>query len=198
MEVPLVTTINRMQVRITGGTIGEGIATHYWAAEASAVQAALKQFWVSCGSLMGGWVTIRVPNTGETFDVTTGTLNGTWSEGTVSSATGGGSGGSAGGVGACVGWSTNGIRRGRKVRGRTFIVPLAANVYDSDGTLLSTTVTTLNSAVGALMSAAPTALQIYARPTPAPGGIGPDSPGQVAQITSGLVKDHVSWLRSRR
>jgi hypothetical protein len=198
MKGPLVTTISRMQVRITGGTIGEGIATHYWATETSGVQALLKTFWISCGSLMGGWVTIRVPNSGETFDVATGTLNGTWSEGTVSTATGGGSGGSAGGVGACVGWSTDGIRRGRKVRGRTFLVPLAANVYDSDGTLLSTTVTTLNGAVTTLLGAGASTLQVYARPTPAPGGIGPDTPGQVARITSGLVKDHVSWLRSRR
>lgn len=192
------TTISRMQVRITGGTIGEGIATHYWATETSGVQPLLKTFWQSCGALMGGWVTIRVPASGETFDVTTGTLNGTWSEGTVSTATGGGSGGSAGGVGACVGWSTDGIRRGRKVRGRTFIVPLAANVYDSDGTLLSTTLTALNGAVTTLLAGGSSTLQVYARPTPAPGGIGPDSPGQVARITSGLVKDHVSWLRSRR
>jgi len=198
MKRPLVTTIKRMQVRITGGTIGEGIATHYWDAETSGVQAALKTFWQSCGALMGGWVTVRVPNSGETFDVTTGLLNGTWSEGTVSTAVGGGSGGSAGGVGACVGWTTDAIRAGRKVRGRTFIVPLAANVYDSDGTLLSTTVTTLNNAVTALTAAVPDGLLIFCRPAPPPGGIGPDSPGQVGEIKSGLVKDHVSWLRSRR
>jgi hypothetical protein len=177
--------------------MGEGVATHYFA-PTPGFQPELKTFWTACAALMAGWVTIRVPNSGETFDEVTGTLTGTWSQGTSSSFLGAGSGGAAGGVGACVGWTTGGIRNGRKVRGRTFVVPLAAGVYDSDGTLLSGTVTTLQAAVNALVAATSVSLYVYCRPTPAPGGIGPDSPGQAASITSGLVKDHVSWLRSRR
>lgn len=184
--------LKRIQVTMAGGTMGAGVATHYWASSTTGFQPAVKAFWTSVAAIMSGYVTVTVPTTGEEFDDVTGLLTGSWSEGTGAAITGGGSGSYAGGVGACVGWSTGGIHNGRKVRGRTFIVPLASNTYDSDGSLAAATVTSLNTAAATLVTAGSTKLAIWSRPSVAVpvGGAYP--------ITAGLVKDHVSWLRSRR
>lgn len=182
--------IERLQVTLTGGTMGTGVATHY-AVPGAGLQAAYKTFWTSVASVMSGAVTITVPNSGETFDAATGNLVGTWSGGTNATLTGGGTGAYPGGVGACVGWSTSGIHNSRKVRGRTFIVPLALNQYDNDGSLATGARNTINAAAVALLSSAGSNALIWARPRP---GL----PGNAYQIIQGLVKDHVSWLTSRR
>ena len=134
---------------------------------------------------------IRDRNQGEEFLEETGELVGVWTEGTTTNVTGGGTGSYAGGVGACIGWSTAGIHNGRKVRGRTFVVPLAANQYDTDGTVASGVISTLDAAAATLIGTGTGRLSIWARPTPT-------VPGMVYAATSGTVKDHVSWLRSRR
>lgn len=170
--------------------MGAGVATHYFA-PTPGFQPEVKAFWTSVASIMSGYVTIAIPNEGEEFDETTGILTGTWTQGTSSSVTGGGSGAYAGGVGACVAWDTSGIHAGRKVRGRTFIVPLAANTYDADGTLASGTRTTLNTAAATLLAATSASFYIWTRPRT---GLA----GAVHAVTSGNVADHVSWLRSRR
>lgn len=183
--------INRLQVTLSGGTMGAGVATHYLVGTSTA-QSAFVTFWQSCAALMSGYATLHVPNGGDTFDEATGALTGTWVGGTATNITGGGTGAYAGGVGACVGWNTGGIHYSRHVRGRTFIVPLASNQYDTDGTLANGAVTTLNSAAATLLTTLGTAGQIWCRPT----ALKPI--GGAYSITSGLVKDHVSWLKSRR
>jgi hypothetical protein len=184
-------TIQRLQVTLDGGSMGSGVATHY-ATPGGGCQPLLKAFWTSVASIMSGYVHIHVPNEGEEFDEATGALTGVWTFGTPVDITGGGTGAYAGGVGAAVGWSTSGIHYARKVRGRTFIVPLAANTYDTDGTLSAGTRTTLNNAANTLVSGAAGSLRIWCRPDP-------DRPiGAAFPITGGLVKDHVSWLKSRR
>lgn len=183
--------IDRLQVTLDGGSMGAGVATHY-AIPGGGCQPLLKTFWTAVASLMSGYVHIHVPAEGETFDAATGELVDTWTFGTPVDITGGGTGAYAGGVGAAVGWSTAGIHYGRKVRGRTFIVPLAANVYDTDGTLASGTRTTLTNAAEDLVGDAAGSLVIWSRPAPT------RPVGNAYPITSGLVKDHVSWLRSRR
>lgn len=183
--------IQRLQVALTGGSMGSGVATHYFS-NAATHQAHLKTFWTSLAAIMSGYVTIVVPNQGEVFDELNGSLIGTWTSGTGASITGGGTGAYAGGVGACIGWSTSGIHNARKVRGRTFVVPLALNQYDTDGTLASGCVTSINSAVSTLLTSMAGDLNIWARPSVAVpvGGAYP--------VTAGVVKDHVSWLTSRR
>lgn len=182
--------LNRLQVAMTGGTMGSGVATHYWEGS-STLQSAYKTFWTSVAAIMSGYVTLTVPNSGDQFDAATGALVGVWTAGTAGTITGGGTGAYAGGVGACVTWQTSLIHNARKVRGRTFIVPLAANQYDTDGSLASGAVSTINGAAATLLSSLGTAGRIYARPTLT-------VPGDGGTIVSGAVKDHVSWLRSRR
>lgn len=100
----------------------------------------------------------------------------------------------AGPVGAVVSLRTGAIRNGRRIRGRIFIVPIAATTFDTDGTLRSDAVTDINTAVAVLTdnTSAPD-LGIFARPS-LPGA----ADGQWAVVTSGSCSDKVAVLRSRR
>lgn len=65
---------------------------------------------------------------------------------------GGDSSGYSAASGACFNWYTSGVRNGRRVRGRTFIVPLGGTKYDSTGTLAATTVTAFQNATNTLLA----------------------------------------------
>lgn len=100
----------------------------------------------------------------------------------------------AGPAGAVINWRTNGIRNGRRIRGRTFLVPLTSAVYQPDGTLDNAFVTTLQNAANALVDRAGTPdLGVYARPS-GPGA----TDGRWVVATSATVPDMVAVLRSRR
>lgn len=106
----------------------------------------------------------------------------------------GGAGAYAAPVGAVVNYRTNGVRNGRRVRGRTFLVPLANTANEADGTLSSAALSTLQTASNNLLTPA-TARQlvVFARPTTKGGTDGNWFPVQSARIS-----DRVAVLRSRR
>lgn len=146
------------------------------------------------GPFMGQFptgVSVTFPGSGDTIEDTTGTLVGTWSTGASVTTTGGGIANAAAGVGAVVTWNTGGIVRGRRLRGRTFLVPLNTNAYDLDGSLSSTAYTALQNFGTALMGVGP--LAVWHRPT-APGAADGNSYG----VTSFRARDKVAYLSSRR
>lgn len=97
-------------------------------------------------------------------------------------------------VGAVVSWRTGVVRNGRRIRGRTFLVPLSSTAFDSSGTLIAAALTTMNAAATALRDATTIAdLGIYARPT-GPGA----TDGLWALVTGHQIPDMGSILRSRR
>jgi len=72
----------------------------------------------------------------------------------------------SGPVGAVINWRTNGVRNGRRIRGRSFIVPITGDKFDASGTLATATITTLQNAANALVNPAGSPdLGVYARPT---------------------------------
>ena len=97
--------------------------------------------------------------------------------------------------GACVIWRTGLTVGGRLLKGKTFLVPLSAGAYDTDGTILASRLAELRAAATAL--AAPGAfadeqqLQVWHRPTAGAGGV-------MSPTGSASVSDRVSILRSRR
>jgi hypothetical protein len=98
--------------------------------------------------------------------------------------------------GAVITWRTAGVRAGRRVRGRTFIVPLANSVYQADGTLSSsfiTGMTTNLSGAGWLASTNTALLGVYARPS-----IKGATDGEFHTVTGFNIPDKVAVLRSRR
>jgi len=100
----------------------------------------------------------------------------------------------AAGVGLCVNWRTNGVRNSRRVRGRTFVVPLGINSYATDGTLDATKLAAFRAASAVLVSGATAGdLGVWARPT-APGA----SDGVWYVATASSINDKVAYLSSRR
>lgn len=94
-------------------------------------------------------------------------------------------------AGACIAWTTSGVNRGRRVRGRTFMVPLAISAYQSDGTLSAAYLSALSTAATNFRTSAAYESLIWSRPRAGAGGA-------AFPIVSSSVRDQVAVLRSRR
>jgi len=170
--------------------MGSGVATHF-AVPGSELQPAFSTFWESVAAKMAGTVNIHVPTTGDQLDEATGLLTGAWTFGIGGNYDGGGTGAYAGGVGAVIQWITTGLVEGHRVRGRTFVVPLASNSYDGDGTLSASVVSALESAANVLLTAAAGNHVVWSRPRP---GVA----GSIHPVVDFRVSDRVAWLASRK
>jgi hypothetical protein len=100
--------------------------------------------------------------------------------------------------GAVINWYTNEVRNGRRVRGRTFLVPLGGGQYDAQGTIAAAKITDFQNMANALSNDATAArLVVWKRPTEDPDlGTLPD--GGAYNVTSYSVPDMAAILRSRR
>jgi hypothetical protein len=98
-------------------------------------------------------------------------------------------------TGAVVTWRTGGVRNGRRVRGRTFLVPTSSGTFENNGSLVGSWVTTMQTSAAALIVTDVNApeLGIWARPT-GPGA----TDGEWHRVTSATVPDMSAVLRSRR
>lgn len=97
-------------------------------------------------------------------------------------------------VGAVISWRTGVVRNGRRVHGRTFLVPCIGAVFENNGTLTSTAIATITSAATGLSTGSVNGdLTVWARPT-GPGA----TDGSPAIVTGFTVPDMGAVLRSRR
>jgi hypothetical protein len=102
----------------------------------------------------------------------------------------------AAGSGFCVTWQAGGVFNGRRIKGRTFIVP-AVGCYETDGTLTAGVISAVQTAGAALIATAGADLAIWNRayndatPPVATSGL-------VTSATTCVVKDTAAQLRSRR
>lgn len=105
-------------------------------------------------------------------------------------------------AGACINWRTNAVHRGRRIQGRTFLVPLRGAAFEDNGTLSNATITALSTAATALTNSAGTPdLGVYARPhrTKNPdGSTTVTNDGMWALAGSFNIPDMSAVLRSRR
>lgn len=139
---------------------------------------------------------ITVPGTGDDIDDTNGTLAGTWTGAGGGNVIGQGPFGAAAGVGACVTWKTATIVTGKsgrpgRLHGRTFIVPLSNDSYETDGTLSSAALQNVNDFATAMLGSG--GFAAWHRPTTVGGHDGTSGP-----VTAARVRDHVAFLSSRR
>lgn len=169
-------------------------------AEAVASVGATRTFFEAIKGLLPTPVTIDYMTDVEEIDVATGNLLGVTSAPTVASTTGtaGAANSWSAPSGACITWNTAGLRtvtaKPRRVRGRTFIVPLSTLAYDTSGNLSATALTTLNSAATGLRgNFNGQTFCIFGRP--GPGGT---VPGGSYAVTGHRITDQSAILRSRR
>lgn len=98
----------------------------------------------------------------------------------------------AGPVGAVIHWNTNTVANGRRLRGRTFIVPMMRTAYESDGTIDDTQLERLNDGAAHLSGGGfESTFCVWSRPQS--GGS-----GAVGPVVSHRVPDMAAVLRSRR
>lgn len=94
--------------------------------------------------------------------------------------------------GAVVNWNTQDYINGRRVRGRTFLVPLSTEAYDTNGDLTGETLTAIRDGANALVTAVLNApLCVWHRPVNGAGG-------SAHVVSSATVPDMAAILRSRR
>lgn len=146
-------------------------------------------FFSNQSSLLPEDITFTMDPVYQVIDEATGEID---SEGTVGVSNAPFQGTYVGGwsaqVGVLVEWLTGTYIRGRRLRGRTYVVPLGG-VGDADGTLTSATLDVVRGGSAAITGSSED-FRVWHRPVAGAGG---SSSG----ISSAVVRDHAAVLRSR-
>lgn len=169
---------------------------------------AIRTFFNSIAGVIPSGLTIQVPASGDELNIGDGTIAATWSVATTPTVvTGSGAGAYAGNAGAVIHWLTSVVIGGRRVRGRTFIVPMISTQYETNGSLTSAAITTLTNAATTLSTSLGTSLVVYSRPVQAHTKYDPKTGtptvvaargGTTASVSGIRVPDLAVSLRSRR
>ena len=181
--------IRRVRAVWSGFVGGPGVSTFYFLDTLTAVES-VRDFFSGCSTFLPTDVHIQVESAGDVIDPTDGHLTDTWVSDPVAVVIGTNDAAYAAPAGCVVDWLTNTIGPHRRLRGRTFLVPLSDAAYQPDGTLATGPRTTLQGAADLLVTSQSTSFVIWHR------GSGTD--GSVGLVTSALVPDFVAILRSRR
>lgn len=191
--------LKRCSVAWQGWPGAPGVSQFYLDDTAGQTQVdAIRTFFNAMVALLPTGLTITVPNSGDTVDESTGKLTGTWSVPTAPVAVvGTGIGAYAGNAGAVVHWLTNSVTRNRRIRGRTFLVPLVGS-YDSAGSLATASQNGIATAATNLVTAAGGLIHVWVRPVYQKGTGSLIRGGMSGPITSSRVPDLAVSLRSRR
>lgn len=135
-------------------------------------------------------VTISFDNEARVLDSLTGDLLAAYPVTPSASISGGGAGSWAGAAGARVVWDTGEIVAGRRLRGRTYLVPLANTAYDNDGTLSA-------AFIGRALDFGQALVQ-PALPNPSPLVVWSRASGAALPVVGWSCPDKTAILRSRR
>lgn len=200
-------TMNRVRCVWSGIPSGPGVSTFYFGTGVTNM-AALVAFWNTITTNIPTGISVTTPNLGDQINETDGKIVGSWT----------GSGGATNGgfataapyaaqSGMVINWLSSLVIDGRRRQGRTFVVPLPANNFQSDGTLASSTISASLAAATTLIAAYAGEMKVFVRPVAAqsavPGNIPPipakvGHVGAAAQVISARIPDFAATLRSRR
>lgn len=182
--------LRKVLVVWSGATGLPGVSVFYTAAADDAT-ANLGTFLTAIKAMFPSPMSWTIPSAGDEIDDNTGQLTGGWSGGTAATVAASGTTVYAAGTGTFVRWGTNTILSGRRLKGRTFLAPLVNTQYDTDGTILTASVGTMNTALATLV--ATNKLRIFHRPP-----VGTFTGGTSDVVTSGVCADKVTSLKTRR
>jgi hypothetical protein len=162
--------------------------------EPVALAAAVRAFFAGLVATIPNDVTVSFAPEFTIHDVATGTLIGTAPVTPPAAVVGTATGSWAAGAGVRIDWLTAYIRNGRRVRGRTFIVPAGGGSYGTDGRVLPALITSGNAAADTFRDAALAAgnpFAVWSRPTAS-------LPGAIFPVTDGATSGLVATLRGRK
>lgn len=172
--------------------MGTGVSVlHFKEGTAPAHLPALKGLFDAFIGNAPGSVIVKVPGSGLTV-ANDGTVTGTWTGVAQAPSQSSVGGGFAAGVGMRIRWYSDVVMNGHKVRGSTFLAPLAGSAYQTDGTIADATINAMATAINTFLTSCAGDFGVWTRPRVAGGG------GGWSSVNSGLVPDRVSWLKSRR
>lgn len=194
------TAMNRVSVAWQGWPGAPGVSQFYLDnVPAQTSIDAIRQFFFACSGLLPTGLTISVPGSGDIIEDTTGKLAGTWSVGTTPVVvTGSSATAYAGNAGAVVHWLTNTVAGKHRLRGRTFLVPLASGAYDNTGSIATTALNTITTAASGMVTTMAGNMIVWHRPKIQKGTGSIIAVGSSADVTSSRVPDLAVSLRSRR
>lgn len=165
-------------------------------------------FWDSIKAMLPAGLTVTVPGSGDLVAEATGQIQAVWTATGGGTVTGTGAAGYSGTSGAVVEWLTGGIVNGRRVLGKTFIVPMAGTTnYESNGSLSPAAVTLLQTSANTMQSALGNTFVVWSRPfepdpdkNPPVGSPGHKEPRAGSQwpVVGTRVPDLAVVMRSRR
>ena len=196
------TNLLRQRTILSGFQGGPGVATMYFLDVATAIES-VSRFWSSLTAILPNTVHITPERSGDTIEDTTGALTGSWLGGVVSTSVGQNPGAYSAPSGAVVTWRTSTVLDRKRVRGRTFVVPLAAGAYQDDGTLGAGAIGTIQAAATQLILEQSNSFVVWHRPFAGRAAVGtiparPAHLGGHGLITASSVPDRAAVLRSRR
>jgi len=164
------------------------------ATEAAAAATRVRAFFTAIGGLLPPVALVNLEPEVDLIDVATGNLIDSMPTGSGAGTSGSGTASYVASAGAVVNWRTGAVRNGRRLRGRTFLVPLSTAAFSTGGGLTGTAASTLRTAANNLASNTGSPdLCVYGRPS-GPGA----ADGVIAMVTSANVPDFAAVLRSRR
>lgn len=188
----------RITARWTGFSGGPGYSNFFFAggggfvSDAQQVSDRVVDAFGKLGMVLPTGVTVTTEAEAAIVDSDTGMLTGFQpvDQGSASGLVGDTS--YSGPSGAVVNWRTEDVRFGRRIMGRTFIVPIRSDAYDSQGTLTSGVLEDLRDFADTLTSwDFDSEFGVWSRPRDGSGGV-------FATATSYNVPDKAAVLRSRR
>lgn len=192
-------SISRIKVTWTGFQGAPGVSTFYTENEAYDLSL-IQDFFDAIKAMIPNNVTITFPGTGDVLDETTGAITGTWTSAAPAAVDGTNASDYAAPVGMCVNWETGVVQDGRRLRGKTFLVPLSGDMFDTDGTPDATAVATLLAAAQTLATGS--YLVVWHRPRAAKSAVTipavSSRAGGFASISDASVTDMAAVLTSRR
>ena len=183
------TNLYRVRSIWSGFPGGPGVTTMFFLDMATAIDA-VHTFWSALAPKLPEDVHIQVQNFGDVISDETGELTDSWTADTVAVVTGGNTDKYAAPVGACVNWHTDTVVAGHRLRGRTFLVPLGASVFQTDGSLGAGDLAAIQGYADSLVASESSSFVVWHR------GTGTD--GSFGLITAAQVPDKAVVLRSRR
>lgn len=187
------TTLSRIRLNFGGAAVvGPSVSTFYTSGSATSAVAALHTFYIAISNRLPDKLTWSFAGTGDLIDSNTGLITGSYTLTPPTAWAGSDTGLFVQGVGGRIAWQTATVANGRRVRGSTFVVPMATSSFAADGMLGVAAIAPVNTAISTLLTTMAGALQVFSRPG------GTHATGGNASITSGAMPRAVSTLRSRR
>lgn len=195
-------TIHRVRVGLSGFPGGPGVATFY-ALDGPAFLPALEVFLEGIVGVFPTDVTLRAESSGDVLNDVNGEITGSWSGMATDPHVGTHADVYAAPAGMLIHWLTGTVLDGRRLRGRTFLVPASSAVFHTDGTVTSGTLTSVQDLGAGLVADAEGNFVVWHRPREARAADGSrpavtHRDGGHAFVTASSVPDRIVVLRSRR